>query len=152
MHSIKFSIISHNSEQYSETVQLRYEVLRQPLGLDFTAEQLATETNDFHLAGFDETGKICCCLLLTPVDTVTVQMRQVSVASEKQGTGIGRQLVEYSEQIALQNGFAEMVLHARQTAVDFYLKLNYELYGEPFVEVGIPHRLMRKTLLQNSNI
>lgn len=152
MQSIKFSIITHNSELYAETVQLRFEVLRRPLGLDFTPGQIAAETNDFHLAGFDEAGKICCCLLLTPIDTVTVQMRQVSVASNKQGTGIGRQLVEYSEQIALENGFVEMVLHARQSAVDFYLKLNYEIYGDPFVEVGIPHRLMRKTLSQNSNI
>ncbi len=152
MQSIKFSIIAHNSELYSETVQLRYEVLRRPLGLDFTAEQLANETSDFHLAGFDEAGKICCCLVLTPIDTVTVQMRQVSVASGKQGMGLGRQLVEYSEQIAVQNSFVEMVLHAREPAVEFYLKLGYEFNGDPFVEVGIPHRLMCKTLTENSII
>jgi predicted GNAT family N-acyltransferase len=39
-----------------------------------------------------------------------------------------------------------MVLNARDTAIPFYLHLGYELVGEPFVEVGIPHRKMRKAL------
>ena len=39
-----------------------------------------------------------------------------------------------------------MVLHARQTAVPFYERLGYETYGEPFVEVTIPHIAMRMAL------
>jgi predicted GNAT family N-acyltransferase len=39
-----------------------------------------------------------------------------------------------------------MILHAREAAVPFYLKLGYALAGEPFEEVGIPHRAMEKTL------
>ncbi|MBI3257949.1 MAG: GNAT family N-acetyltransferase [Ignavibacteriae bacterium] len=149
MKAITFSIVQHNSELYKQTVELRFEILRRPLGLEFTDEQLAAEINDIHLAGYDEYCIICCCLLLTPIDNNIVQMRQVSVAAHEQGKGTGRQLVEYSEVIALQNGFKEMILHARDTAVEFYLKLGYELVGKPFVEVGIPHRQMRKDLFVN---
>jgi len=39
-----------------------------------------------------------------------------------------------------------MLLHARETAVSFYTELGYEVFGEPFVEVTVPHRKMRKTL------
>jgi len=39
-----------------------------------------------------------------------------------------------------------MVLHAREAAIPFYLRLGYELEGEPFTEVGIPHRRMVKLL------
>ena len=42
--------------------------------------------------------------------------------------------------------FSVMVLHARQTAVPFYLKLGYAEVGAPFQEVGIPHRCMEKPL------
>jgi predicted GNAT family N-acyltransferase len=39
-----------------------------------------------------------------------------------------------------------MILHARATAVPFYLRLGYTVVGEPFEEVGIPHRGMEKAL------
>ena len=71
-------------------------------------------------------------------------MRQVAVDESYQSKGIGRALVEYCEQVARDEQFTEIILHARETAVAFYLKLGYEVYGEPFIEVGIPHRNMRK--------
>ncbi|NOZ36403.1 MAG: GNAT family N-acetyltransferase [Chlorobi bacterium] len=40
----------------------------------------------------------------------------------------------------------KIVLHARKTAVSFYLKLNYKIISEQFYEVGIPHFKMRKML------
>ena len=39
-----------------------------------------------------------------------------------------------------------LTLHARETAVAFYLRLGYRVVGEPFVEVTIPHRTMEKLL------
>lgn len=147
MQKIEFLTVQHNSELYNQTVELRYEILRRPLGLTFTDEQLSAEGKDIHLAGIDQNGEVCCCLILTPVDEHTVQMRQVAVATCEQGKGTGRKLVEYSEQITLQNGFDKIMLHARDTAVEFYLKLGYVQEGEPFVEVGIPHRQMSKNLL-----
>jgi predicted GNAT family N-acyltransferase len=53
---------------------------------------------------------------------------------------------ELSEEVARQRGFDRIVLHARDTAVAFYLRLGYQLEGEPFEEVGILHRRMAKTL------
>jgi predicted GNAT family N-acyltransferase len=40
-------------------------------------------------------------------------------------------------------------MHARVTAVRFYEKLGYEVASEEFVEVTIPHRVMRKQLGQS---
>jgi predicted GNAT family N-acyltransferase len=39
-----------------------------------------------------------------------------------------------------------MTLHARDTAVPFYLNLGYACVGEPFTEVGIGHQEMEKAL------
>ena len=75
-----------------------------------------------------------------------LKMRQVAVTSDMQGKGIGRALVEMSEDIGREAGSEFIKLHARATAVPFYLALGYLLEGEPFEEVGIPHRLMIKTL------
>jgi predicted GNAT family N-acyltransferase len=48
--------------------------------------------------------------------------------------------------LALQLGFARMVLHARETAVPFYKVLEYNIVGDRFEEVGIPHFRMEKAL------
>lgn len=39
--------------------------------------------------------------------------------------------------------------HAREYAADFYLKLGYEITGDRFTEVGIPHRFMEKRLTES---
>ena len=127
------------------SIELRRRVLRRPLGLDFTAEQLAAEDFEFHLVGVLD-SVVVACLVLTPLEGGRIKMRQVAVEPSLQGRGFGAELVRFSEVVARQRGFSRMVLNARDRAVPFYLKLGYEIEGEPFVEVTIPHRRMVKGL------
>ena len=137
--------IPHLSPAYALAVALRRDVLRKPLGLEFTVDQLAGEAGSLHLAAFD--GDVLVgCLLLTPKGAGKIQMRQVAVRQDHQGRGLGAAMVRESEIVARYHNYTSMVLHARETAVPFYLKLGYALAGEPFVEVGIPHRSMEKVL------
>ncbi|HLP93991.1 MAG TPA: GNAT family N-acetyltransferase [Saprospiraceae bacterium] len=138
--------ISFGTPEYDESVALRYEVLRKPLGLEFTPEQLSQEWSDIHLAGFNPAGIMVAILILTPADEHTVKMRQVAIAPALQGQGLGAKLVQASEMLARSQNFRRMVLHARETAVPFYLKLGYQIVGEPFEEVTIPHAKMEKAL------
>lgn len=138
--------IEFGTPEYDEAVHLRYEVLRKPLGLVFTPEQLAAEYSDHHLAAFTADGALVGYLNLTPVDEQTVKMRQVAVAPSLQGQGIGHALVEASETLARRLGFHRIVLHARETAVPFYLRAGYTIAGEQFEEVTIPHFKMEKEL------
>jgi len=142
---IEIKQVEHGSALYELEVDLRRRVLREPLGLVFTKEQLDAECSDIHLVAIIG-GKIVGCLVLTPTGNGSVQMRQVAVDPTMQGSGIGRELVVQSEAVALNHGYQEMMLHARDTAVGFYLKLGYEIRGEPFVEVAIPHREMFKVI------
>ena len=137
--------VAHGSARYQEEVALRYRVLREPLGLNFTDAQLAAEGSDIHLAVL-AAGKLCAVLLLTAREEGDIQMRQVAVAPELQGTGLGRALVEASEVKARELGFKRMVLHARKSAIGFYERLGYTAHGEEFEEVGIPHRHMDRDL------
>lgn len=132
--------------EYDEAVCLRYEVLRRPLGLEFTPEQLAAEYADVHLAAFDRDARLVGYLNLTPVDDDVLKMRQVAVNPDMQGKGIGSALVAESEVLAKKLGFKKIMLHARDTAVPFYLRLGYAVSGEGFVEVTIPHVKMEKKL------
>lgn len=138
--------IPFGSPEYLEVVELRRRVLRIPLGLDFTPEQLAGEGKDLHLAAYEGSALVGCLMLSDHGDGV-VQMRQVCVAPDRQGTGVGAALVRESEAEARRRGYIRMMLHARDIAVGFYERLGYGRVGEPFVEVGIPHQEMGKSMV-----
>lgn len=137
--------IQHNTPEYERVVALRRRVLREPLGLGFTPEQLAAEADDIHLAGFEGETPVAC-LVLTPASAHEFKMRQVAVAEGRQGEGLGSRLVAYSEIVAHAAGCRKIVLLARETAIPFYLRAGYEAMGEMFEEVTLPHRKMQKWL------
>lgn len=143
--SVWFEAVEHDSPEYWKSVELRREVLRKPLGLDFTAAELAVEEDQDHLVGFLESD-VACVAVLVEADKKTAKMRQVAVRGDLQGKGVGRRLVEAFEILALEQGFKKVELHARANVVPFYESLGYEVVGEEFVEVGIPHRAMSKKL------
>lgn len=134
------------SPAFDESVALRDAALRKPLGLSFTVEQLAEEWSSWHLGAYDEHSLLSGILVLRPISDEEVKMRQVAVAESFRGQGIGSLLVAYSEVFAKRQGFSLMTLHARQTAVPFYTALGYEVVGDPFEEVSLPHRKMKKSL------
>jgi N-acetylglutamate synthase-like GNAT family acetyltransferase len=138
--------IEFGTPLYDSSVQLRDLILRKPLNLEFTAEQLAAEYDSFHFAYMDEQFEMLGCLVMKPVDKDTVKMRQVAVLDEYQNKGIGTSLVFYVEKWARERGFTRIILHARDAAIPFYDRLNYSKKGKPFTEVGIQHIYMEKEL------
>ncbi len=138
-------VVYHGSQEYQQAVELRRQVLRFPLGLDFTTEQLDSEIDSFHFVG-DVEGIVLATAMANPLDIEVIKIRQVAVSQSQQGKGYGRDIMLFVEEWASQMEYKTVVLHARGVVVDFYLKLGYELFDDPFEEVGIPHRKMRKFL------
>ena len=138
-------LIEHGSGEYEETVALRHQVLRKPLGLSYEPAELAGEKDSFHFA-LREGTELVACLVLKPLDERCIKMRQLAVRENVQGKGFGRELVNYAESFAKGRGNEEIVLHARETARGFYEKLGYEAEGDSFTEVGLRHLIMRKKL------
>ena len=137
--------IEHGSAQYEQMVKLREEVLRRPLGLSFTPEQLAEEKDDILICAFDD-GRILGCCILTQLDHDTVKLRQMAVNSHIQHKGIGFSIMQFAENLARDRGYSKLTMHARDTALGFYQKLGYKIVGEPFEEVTVPHHKMEKQL------
>ncbi|MBN8835668.1 MAG: GNAT family N-acetyltransferase [Sphingobacteriia bacterium] len=138
-------IIDHNSEDYKKMVDLRYQILRKPLGLTFTAEDLEKEKNDILIGCFDD-DKLEGCCILTETAPGTVRLRQMAVSAGLQGKGIGRVIMAFAENVARDAGYKKLTMHARDTALGFYEKLGYSIVGNRFEEVTIPHYVMEKDL------
>ena len=129
-----------DSDTYREAVQWRETVLREPLGLAWTARDFEAEEVSYHLGAF-RGGRLVGTLILRPREAGVLQMRQVAVAPEAQGHGVGAALVRYGEAYAATRGYTTITAHARMAVVGFYRKLGYQVVGEPFVEVGITKAL-----------
>jgi predicted GNAT family N-acyltransferase len=142
--NLVFKIIEHQSDDYKKAVELRSEILRKPLGLAYSQEELEAENKQIHCAAF-EGDRIIACLILVPKDETIMKLRQVCTATDFQGKGIGERLSLFAEEIARNKGFKKMFCHARKTAVPFYQKMNYKVISDEFLEVGIPHFQMEKT-------
>jgi len=139
-------IVPHNSTLYWKAVDLRTKILRIPLGLKFSQEELLQENNQIHFI-YQEGEDVRATLALKAVSKTNMKMRQVAVDTGLQGKGIGKKLVLFSEKHALEAGYQYMECNARKVAVPFYLKLGYQIEGKEFTEVNIPHFRMVKPLL-----
>lgn len=137
--------IDHGSKEYHQMVDLRYEILRKPLGLSFKREELDKEKDDILIGVFEEDKMLGCCLL-TKVDENNVRLRQMAVPKNLQGKGIGASLLNFAENVARDAGYRNINMHARKTALHFYEKLGYKITSEEFQEITIPHYIMEKRL------
>jgi ribosomal protein S18 acetylase RimI-like enzyme len=126
-------------------VALRNQILRKPLGLEYSDDELAQEKKETLIAAFEEDEILGCCVL-SNIGNGRFRLRQMAVKNEVQGKGIGASIMSFAETIAKDKGFKFMVLHARETAVGFYEKFGYKVVGDVFIEVNLPHYLMEKEL------
>lgn len=60
--------------------------------------------------------------------------------------GLGTRILQALEASAREQGATHVTLHAQTYVKDFYLAHGYIGEGHPFLEVGIEHLLMRKSL------
>lgn len=142
---MRFSIIQHGGQEYELTVALRDQILRQPLGLKFSAEQLAAESNVIHIAGWinDQVG---ACCVVAKEDEDWFRIRQVAVDTQFQRQGYGKQLMEFVHQHVVSQDGKKVFCHSRDVAVPFYTHLGYHIVGDYFEEVSIQHVRMEKDL------
>ncbi|MFT4223981.1 GNAT family N-acetyltransferase [Dysgonomonas sp.] len=142
-------IIKYRSPEYEEMLALRTKILREPLGLTFTQEDLEKDKDDFLLViRSSGTQSIVACCILTPLDKKTGKLRQMAVNDTVQKSGLGTAMLAFAEYVATKEGFEKITLHARKVAVGFYEKYNYKIIGDEFEEVGIPHYEMEKYLIE----
>jgi predicted GNAT family N-acyltransferase len=116
------------------------------LGLSFTETDLEKEKQDILIGAFEDDELLACCVL-TKIGEDTCKLRQMAVRNKIQRTGLGAAMMNYAEQLAKDAGYKKMVMNARKTAKGFYEKLGYEIKGDEFVEVTLPHFYMQKNII-----
>jgi ElaA protein len=71
---------------------------------------------------------------------------RVAVLESERGRGTGAAVMRALEQLAREDGFGRLDLHAQEAVVPFYVRIGYTAFGERFFEADIPHFAMFKSL------
>lgn len=140
-------LIDTKSTYYKDVVMLRHDVLRKPIGLSISQEDIEEDKNQYIIISLDN-EIVVGCLFIKIITKEKVKFRQMAIAQNYQHKGIGRTMISYAENFCLLNEYQKIELHARKSALDFYTKQGFQIIGEEFEEVEIPHIKMVKSLVE----
>jgi N-acetylglutamate synthase-like GNAT family acetyltransferase len=147
---ITYRQISTQDREYAMEKELRNRVLRMPLGLTLSEQDLQGEEGQFHLVAVDGPGRVIGCALAVIMEN-RAKVRQIAIEEAYRGRGIGTKLIKDIEQAVRSKNIGTLTLHARVTARRFFEKLGYTATSGVFTEVTIPHIKMEKVLTPPAN-
>jgi predicted GNAT family N-acyltransferase len=130
--------------EVNAAMDLRYQVFCVEQGVPRREERDGRDNKALHLVAVAD-GKLLGTCRLVFVGR-TVQFSRLAVASSARRRGIATALLEQAERETRAGGADRLVLHAQTYALPLYEAAGYELRGARFVEAGIEHIAMEKTL------
>lgn len=125
---------------------LRFEVLRKPWGKLKGSETDDMEEESILLSAIEGTDVIGTVRIQFNNNT-EAQLRYMAVSPLFQGKGVGKKLEKFAVGIIEDKGCDEIILQARDNAVQFYKSCGYEVVEKSYVLFDqIQHYLMKKSL------
>jgi len=104
---------------------------------------------------WDDKDPLCVHALVvdsdgTPIGTGRLapdgKIGRMAVLPEWRGSGVGTAILEFLVVCARDRGLTECYMNAQSHALDFYRQHGFEAYDAEFMEAGIPHRHMKRSL------
>lgn len=131
-------------KEWEAYYDLRYRVLREPLGQPKGSERNEGDSTGIHLALYDGDSLKAIARLDQAAPNIS-QTRFVAVETSTQGKGYGRLIMEAAEQKSKELGNEKMILHARDYALKFYEKIGYTTIEKSYKLFDVlQHYLMEK--------
>ncbi len=99
-----------------------------------------------HVVAFDERGRCVGTGRIVRMDARTAQVGRMAVAKELRKHGIGALVLEALERMAAMRGVTDLVVASQLPAESFYRNRGFARQGEVFLDQGVPHVMMQKTI------
>lgn len=127
-----------------ETVFIQEQHVPQELEID----ELDHATKATHILLRDSSsGHAIATLRLKRYGEDTAKIQRVAVLKPRRQSGLGRQLMDFAEQVARRQGYRRATLDAQLFAEGFYYRLGYHRTSDDiFLDAGIEHVTMTKLL------
>jgi len=95
-----------------------------------------------HAIAEDANGNAVGCGRLLPDGHIG----RLAVLRDWRGRGVGAALLVHLMDLARSRGHARAILEAQTRAMPFYVRHGFAAAGDEYLEAGIPHRTMTRTL------
>ena len=104
----------------------------------------AFDKTAIHFIGYENEQPVAASRLRFEADYG--KLERICVLQEYRGKHFGQELIKEMEMTISKNGYKKAKLHAQTHAESFYSHLGYETVSDTFMDAGIPHVAMIKTL------
>jgi predicted GNAT family N-acyltransferase len=135
---------TRDDAEIAAALALREEVFCGEQGVSLAEERDGLDEEALHLVVVDDGVVVATCRLL--VEGTTVKLGRMAVSRTRRGLGLARALITEAETRARALGAKRMVLAAQLNAQALYDRAGYDAYGDVFLDAGIEHVMMAKTL------
>jgi predicted GNAT family N-acyltransferase len=150
MNSVHYQIKQPQTEdEFKHYYHLRWKILRAPWNEPEGSETDDIEDQCYHLMAVTSNNAVIGVARLQFNTSNEAQIRYMAIAEGHSNKGIGAKLVTAMEQQAIKKQCQQMVLHAREPAIEFYKKSGYQVVNKSHLLFGeIQHYYMKKNLLR----
>ena len=139
-------ILEPSSDEMKEYYHLRWKILREPLGLEEGTEKDDLEDQSIHrVVKIDD--QIIGVGRLHFVDDNDAQIRYMAVEDNFRESGVGKLIVDEFIKISENRNTKKIILYARESVIDFYKKLGFDIVREAHKLKNIQHFLMEKIII-----
>jgi predicted GNAT family N-acyltransferase len=99
-----------------------------------------------HVVALDDAGRCVGTGRIVRLDARSAQVGRMAVSATERCKGVGGLVLDALERMATLRGVSEIIVHSQLPAEAFYRNRGFVREGEPFLDQGVPHVLMRKKL------
>lgn len=103
------------------------------------------ESDSVHFVLYDDNGKAAGAGRFRVLDGIG-KVERICVLRENRKTGAGITVMNKIEEYAKSQGISSLKLNAQTHAIPFYSRLGYVTVSEEFMDAGIPHKTMKKSI------
>ena len=145
---MKLKIVSPQTKnQYESYYFFRWKILRKPLNKEIGTEKDLLEDSSIHRMVIDNNDNIIAVGRLHHNNSNESQIRYFAVDKDFRRQGMGSYLMEDLEDIAKKSRRKEIILNARENAVNFYKSIGYNIIQKSYILFDkIQHYEMKKVL------
>ena len=134
------------SDEMNEYYHLRWKILRQPLGLEEGTEKDDLEEQSIHrVVKID--NQIIGVGRLHFIDDNNAQIRYMAVEDNFRGSGVGKLIVDEFVKISENRNTKKIILYARESIINFYKRIGFDIVRKAHILKNIQHFLMEKIII-----
>ncbi|MFB7156187.1 MULTISPECIES: GNAT family N-acetyltransferase [unclassified Lysinibacillus] len=142
MYNVK---IVETAKEHEDAFAVRKQVFVEEQGVPLHLECDAEDASATHFIMYEDNDPVGAARLRNILDDAA-KIERVCILQDQRGKKLGALIMTEMEKHAISMNKKKLKLHAQSYAIPFYEKLGYAVTSPEFMDAGIPHRAMEKTI------